>query len=260
MNTLRRILIFSTFVIISFSSYAWGGLGHSTIAYLAEQHLTPEAKAQCHKYLHHTLAFYASWMDDWRNSPGFEDTSHWHTAVVDKNFRYIKDEPHNAAYQVVRIEKRMKKYRKMKDSLVCDNLKYLIHMVGDMHCPSHTTFRFNPEYKNYTVLIKNKPTNVHTFWDASPGYCHPKKKADELAREIDVYSPEEIEEFCKGTVDDWAHDNALESRARITLVEKGAITDQLSEEERAGIRKLSDLQLAKAGYRLAAVLNRIFAK
>ena len=53
----------------------WNNVGHSVIAYIAEQHLTPEAKEKCRGYLHHTLPYYASWMDYWRNCAGFEATS-----------------------------------------------------------------------------------------------------------------------------------------------------------------------------------------
>lgn len=50
-------------------------------------------------------------------------------------------------YHIIRIQKKMKKYNKMQDSLVRDNLKYLIHLVGDMHCPSHTRYEDQPKYQ-----------------------------------------------------------------------------------------------------------------
>ena len=51
---------------VTYSAKAWGGFGHGAIAYVAEQHLTPEAKEKCRYYLKHTLPYYASWMDHWR--------------------------------------------------------------------------------------------------------------------------------------------------------------------------------------------------
>lgn len=63
----------------------WNGVGHSVIAYIAEQHLTPEAKEKCRGYLHHTLPYYASWMDYWRNCPGFEATSKTHGRAGGRN-------------------------------------------------------------------------------------------------------------------------------------------------------------------------------
>lgn len=77
----------------------WNGVGHSVIAYIAEQHLTPEAKEKCRGYLHHTLPYYASWMDYWRNCQGFEATSKTHSVPVDETFRHIKNDEKNAVYQ-----------------------------------------------------------------------------------------------------------------------------------------------------------------
>lgn len=141
----------------------WNGVGHSVIAYIAEQHLTPEAKEKCRGYLHHTLPYYASWMDLWRNCPGFEATSKTHAVPVDETFRHIKNDEKNAVYHIIRIQKKMKKYNKMQDSLVRDNLKYLIHLVGDMHCPSHTRYEKSPEYKSYSFYIGGKKKQVAQF-------------------------------------------------------------------------------------------------
>ena len=85
---MKKFLIF-TFTIASMlwaqNAMAWSNLPHGTIAYIAEQHLTPEAKAKCYHYLRHTLPFYASWMDRWRGSAIFEDVNNAHsgTAMAD---------------------------------------------------------------------------------------------------------------------------------------------------------------------------------
>ena len=61
---------------------AWSGFGHGCIAYVAEQHLTPEAKEKCRYYLRHTLPYYASWMDRWRGSQHFKKVNSGHTVSV----------------------------------------------------------------------------------------------------------------------------------------------------------------------------------
>ena len=64
------------------SAKAWGGYGHSAIAYVAEQHLTPEAKAKCRYYLKHTLTYYASWMDYWRSVPAYKSVNNPHSIAA----------------------------------------------------------------------------------------------------------------------------------------------------------------------------------
>ena len=79
MNRKLSILILALVAILGVqSAKAWGGFGHSAIAYVAEQHLTPQAKSEVRRYLKHTLPWYASWMDHWRAVPPFHPTNAWH--------------------------------------------------------------------------------------------------------------------------------------------------------------------------------------
>lgn len=238
----------------------WNNVGHSVIAYIAEQHLTPEAKEKCRGYLHHTLPYYASWMDYWRNCPGFEPTSKTHAVPVDDTFHHLKNDEKNAVYHIIRIQKKMQKYEKMKDSLVCDNLKYLIHLVGDMHCPSHTRYEEQPRYKSYTFLMDGKLSKSHHFWDSSLSMFHSGWRCEDFCRNLDTATPEQIAEICKGTPEDWAHENALAMRETFELLPKDGEFNDVPEETKARMKELSETQAVKAGYRLAAILNAIFAK
>ena len=58
---------------------AWNNYNHGAAAYIAELHLTPEAKAKCHHYLKHTLPYYASWMDAFRGAKAFREVNRSHT-------------------------------------------------------------------------------------------------------------------------------------------------------------------------------------
>ena len=67
---------------------AFGLAGHAAIACIAEHHLTPRAKANIMRYTdHHSIVYYASWMDEWRHSKGYEFTTHWHAGTVDAQLR-----------------------------------------------------------------------------------------------------------------------------------------------------------------------------
>lgn len=240
------------------SARAWNGTGHSAVACIAEKHLTPEAREKCYRYLHHSLPYYASWQDQWRNCKGFEETHYWHSVPVDAQMRSIKSESRNAAVQITRICKQMKKYRKLKDSIVCDNLKLLIHMVGDMHCPSHSKYTETPEYKPYTVYQNGKKLNMHTFWDSSQSFCHKGWSATDIRDNIDVLTADEIALIQTGTPADWAHQNALDMQETFELLPKGCNVEELSPETVEKITRLSDRQIQRGGYRLAHILNTIF--
>jgi len=126
------------------SALAWGKSGHDAVAYIAETHLTKRAKAVIERYLGHSIVYDASWMDDYRAEPGYEMTNWWH---VD----YGKGEPTkdaagnplepNVLRELNRAIERLRDYRNLDDSTVVVNLRYVIHLVGDMHCPSHVNYQ-----------------------------------------------------------------------------------------------------------------------
>ena len=175
------------------SAKAWGTFGHGAIAYVAEQHLTPKAKEECRRYLKHTLPYYASWMDHWRAVPPFHPTNNWHgfSATADGQVNWEKGEGKSMG-QLHKIMKEMGNgnYKNLPDSLVRQNLIYLIHMVPDFHCPVHTFFKkgMHTERK-YTLKLKGKSYSLHTFWDRSPNIGRTKWTMERYAKEIDVISP-----------------------------------------------------------------------
>ena len=71
------------------SASAWGGFGHRCIAYVAEQHLTPEAKEKCYYYLQHTLPYYASWMDYWRGVGVYRSVNNPHSMKASADGRTL---------------------------------------------------------------------------------------------------------------------------------------------------------------------------
>lgn len=247
------------------SAMAWGGWGHHIAAYIAEKHLTPEANAKCQHYLKQNLPHFSSWQDYWRHSDPFKEISFWHSSYVNKKFDvigYKGDETRDAAYQVNRIIKEMEKgkYKQMSDSLVAVNLKLLIHMVGDMHCPSHIVYTKDFGMASYSIKVKGKKCGRHKFWDASPQYMHPKWKADRFVKAYDTYSPKEIKKICKGNPYKWSVQNANNILKTASYWERGAEFTKLSKEQRKNIDETLHEQLAFAGYRLASVLNKIFSK
>ena len=251
------------------SAMAWGTWGHHAVAYIAEKHLTPEAKAKCEQYLQFSLPHYSSWQDYWRNSPPFQEITHWHMNRVNKDFVTIGSGgkvSRDAVTQINRIVKEMEKgkYKQMSDSLVAVNLKLLIHMVGDMHCPCHMAyskdFLQQRGVKGVSIFVKGKKYDYHKFWDAAPQIMNPKWKADDYLKACDTYSPKQIKKINKGNVYKWSVDNAKREVVMFDFWERHEELTKMSKERRERINDLMYQQLAYAGYRLAATLNRLFAK
>jgi hypothetical protein len=152
------------------------------------------------------------------------------------------------------------KYKNLSDSLVAVNLKLLIHMVGDMHCPSHVVYSKDCGFKGHSIYMKGKKVNRHKFWDSAPQYMHPKWKADRFVVAYDTYTPKQIKKICKGDAYKWSAQNANNIARTYGYWEKGTDFKNLSTKQRMQIDETLHEQLAFAGYRLAATLNKIFSK
>ena len=70
------LLLGGALVLFSNSAFGWGKMGHDAIAYIAECNLTPRAKRNIARYLDHSIVYYASWMDKYRDTPEFRNVEH----------------------------------------------------------------------------------------------------------------------------------------------------------------------------------------
>ena len=224
------------------------------VAYIAETHLTKRAKAVIERYLGHSIVYDASWMDDYRAEPGYEMTNWWH---VD----YGKGEPTkdaagnplepNVLRELNRAIERLRDYRNLDDSTVVVNLRYVIHLVGDMHCPSHVNY----QQSRMRVLFYGVDTQYHALFDG--GILDRKHRWGymEYKHQLDRYSRREREALAAGTPDDWF----AESRRECAVIyDWAAPGDKLGLSFCNKAIGLLDHQLIKASYRLAKVLNELF--
>lgn len=246
------------------NALAWGGFGHGAIAYVAEQHLTPEAKQKCRHYLKHTLPYYASWMDHWRPVSKFRKTAAWHafTATDSGAINWESNGDGKAIGLVDRIYKSMKdgKYRDMSDSMIVLNLKLLIHTLPDMHCPVHVNFPKEafPDYR-YPLYKNGRKVSFHSFWDSSPQYMRRDWTLERYAKKVDNISPKKVKKIIKnGNLTAWGNDAIKNAHRAYVITPRDTDIAYLTEEQKAEVLALADEMAIKAAYRLAYVLNEIF--
>ncbi len=244
------------------SAMAWGTFGHGAMAYVAEQHLTPKAKAECRRYLKHTLPYYASWMDHWRAVPPFHPTDNWHGFSVGENGDVDWSKGGKAMGQLHQIMKEMGNgnYKNLPDSLVRHHLLILVHSVPDMHCPVHVGFprKYYPDYR-YSLKRNGKPHKMHGFWDGSPAFTRKGWTYERYADEVDNVSPKQVKKFVKkGNFDYWGRDIIKQAHRAYAITPEGKDVAKLTAEEKAKVLALADEMALKSAYRLAYVLNEIF--
>ena len=265
----KHLSIFALAIVAIFateSAKAWTNYAHGTAAYIAEQHLTPEAKAKCHYYLKHTLPYYASWMDAFRGSKVFKEINSTHTgkSTADgKAYDFEQGSPKGGVMGHLinaLAELGDGKYKNLPDSVVRQRLINMAHYVPDMHCPVHIVF---PKDIHPTPNIHNngKKVNYHTFWDTSLGhdgrYKWPYEKITAI---IDVLSEEEIKAIQAGTLEEWSQDIIEIGHRAWDLVPPGTNVGELTKEQKKEIFEHTSKAVLIGGYRLAHILNTIFAE
>ena len=257
----RVVILVCALVVGIVSAKAWGSMGHAAIAYIAEQNLTPKARQMCHHYLKHTLPYYGSWMDHYRYVNYYNISHSWHGVAFDKDMNARSGKYKNCVDQISNMRRETKNYRMMQDSVVADNLRFLIHMVGDIHCPVHLFYpKTMPEYQQGKRYIDGKSMRMHGFIDSSPSYFHPKWGLVEFHRNLAPIYQKLKGKVSKGTAEEWLMQLAEESKELWHNFPNDSEWEALTEDKRQRVIQQLDRHIYIAGLRLAAVLNDVFAK
>ncbi|KAH8662277.1 phospholipase C/P1 nuclease domain-containing protein [Xylariales sp. PMI_506] len=270
---------------------AWGSLGHITVAYVASNLVKPETATYFQGLLRndteHYLAGVATWADSIRYTKWGRFT---------KNFHFIDAKDSPPTYCGVDFERDCKEdgcvvssIQNYTNQLFDDSIpvwqraqaaKFVIHFVGDIHQPLHVE---DVALGGNGIMVKwgNAQLNLHHVWDSSIAekmlgsisrkpYIAGQSWAASLTSEITsgkfladskswgagLYLDDPI-----ATAMSWAN----ESNAYIctTVLPEGPVAivgQQLNGDYFTKAAPVIEVQVARAGYRLAAWLDLIAAR
>jgi hypothetical protein len=296
------------------SAFGWGCEGHQITALIAEKHLTPRAKAAvdellkdnpidpglsrfCKPLATDRMADAATWADDSKRG---EKTGTWHYLDIPRGLEHVdlmkycepvgdsvdgKDRP-GCVYTALNYELAILKDTTKPAAERAKALRYVIHLVGDMHMPLHTTAN-DDQGGNCTMLTlfgNPKLANLHGAWDYGiiQHYLQQRNQTPEqLAGVLDERFRGKGKGWLKEKPDFtawiWEGHRVAEKKAysklrpkppvepaengpgcaaekEKTTAMKIEVGDQYAREAMPVIEKL----LAKTGYRLADILNATF--
>ncbi|KAK3048873.1 hypothetical protein LTR09_009768 [Extremus antarcticus] len=263
---------------------AWGGLGHQTTGFIAQNFVHPATEAWAQNILSNTnssyLASVATWADSFRytDEGSFSSPFHYIDAEDDPpkscNVDFERD-CGDAGCVVTAIANYTQRVQdgRHSDQEIDYALRFLVHFIGDITQPLHDE-AFEIGGNGVNVTFDGDDTNLHSVWDTSMpeelvgGYELEDAEAwaANLTTEIrngtfaasskswlqglDIEDP-------KASAMVWAQDGnnvvmpdgiePLEGNDLYPGYYKGAIDTV-------------ELQIAKAGYRLAAWLDALAAK
>lgn len=257
---MRRLLIGVAILslLVPDKIWAWGQKGHDVITYIAECHLTPKAKKAVRQVLGgHSMMYYSSWMDNMVSVPEYASVRTWHYANVDEGESYETMEKcptGDICTALPEIIEKLKS-RELSDSLETLYVKFLIHLVGDVHQPMHAGRLSDRGGNEFHVKWFGTPTNLHSLWDTALIESLRKWSYTEWQQNIDIASEKEIAEMAKGSVMDWFNQTVnLGKTIYLNVEEDGNYSyDYMLENY-----PIVEQQFLRAGYRLARLLNEIY--
>jgi hypothetical protein len=241
--------------------FAWGPEGHNLVARLAAAHLTAAARAKVSEILGPgvTLASISTWPDQIRRARPETATWHYTDIPIDRpNLDMARDCPKGDC-AIAKIED----FRKvLADSAAQpqqrrEALMFVVHFVGDMHQPLHSSDNKDKGGNNVPTDFFGKPLNLHSVWDSGllARMGDEEKLFAAFARDL---TPKRQKKWAKGTVQQWADETHNLSRkivyGKLPKVAAGA-PEPIGEAYERAADPLIRQQIEKAGARLAAMLN-----
>jgi hypothetical protein len=292
-----RRSIFAALLIVGLlpqHAQAWGDQGHRIIALIAERYLDPTALAELGVMLGgdtdsltpHDIAGESMWADKYRasdrNGTGerYRRTRQWHFVDIELDNPNLDQACHNHP----RLPPTTLASRGPADACIVDKidqfeaelakpettpeerlvaLKFLLHLVGDLHQPLHAADDHDAGGNRKQVIVDGfTANNLHHFWDIEFVERLGGDPPETALCVIAGISDEQRRGWAHGTPADWAMESFALGRDHAYGALPAARADGAYELPStyldAATRDVA-MQLSKAATRLALLLNRALA-
>jgi nuclease S1 len=217
----RPVLVLGLTFLVAFQAtpaFAWGRPGHRVIAKLAERHLTPQAKAAIAELLEsgESLADCSTWADEHRRE--LPKTAPWHyvDAPLDEprhDDRFAAGDPKKGFIVPkirelrVTLKDRSRPIQERRQAL-----RFLVHLVEDLHQPLHVGENHDRGGNDTQVRWFTRGSNMHRVWDTGIIDHAARGENGWLDDLIAMDTPESRQKAQAGSVEDWATESLLAAR------------------------------------------------
>lgn len=248
-------------IILAITFISWGVVGHRSIAKIAENHLTQKAKlAVTHLLGTETIPLVSTYSDEVRSIKEFSYTAPWHYVNppqglnYDQFVNYLKTDKNPNIYNaLLKMEQQLKDPQSSKEDKVFA-LKFIIHLVGDLHQPFHVGKGEDQGGNKIKVKFRNRETNMHALWDSGlieyNGFTF-----TEMATAFDNVDKSTIKKWQAEPVTLWLFESYQIATKLYAEVENEDELNYLYYPQHSEIYKE---RMQKAGIRLAGFLNDIY--
>lgn len=173
MHRLYRFPIALLLLALASHAGAWSFKGHRTIGEMAEQQLSPRARATVQDLLRDepspTLAAVSTWPDEVRNEERWRHTGRWHFVNFpqgDCRYRARRDCPEgNCIIGALDTQRSLLRNPNAPRQQRIEALKFVTHFVGDLHQPLHAGYGFDRGGNDTQIRFNRMGSNLHALWD-----------------------------------------------------------------------------------------------
>jgi hypothetical protein len=256
---------------------AWGKTGHRVVAAIADTQLSGLARAHVREILGpgESLVDAANWPDEMRSDPAIfwqKTSTPWHYVTLN-GIAYDHAPPEGDALEAL---DHFSKVLKDPAASLADKqtaLRFVIHIVGDLHQPLHVGKCCDRGGNDVKVTWFGKPTNLHSVWD-SQLVDEEQLSFSELAEKLERHmSDRQLIAWWDINPRDWIsesgeyRDTLYPTAADMPKPRKGEkmkkgepVLPALSYSYVYRFTPLMEQRLSQGGVRLAAYLNALFAE
>jgi len=258
---IKRVLTSCTIIICCLALISWGEIGHRTVGEIAQNYLSNKAKKALSNLIgNQSLALQSTYADEIRPLKDYAYTAPWHYVNLKEGLNYdqfsalLKSSEMPNIYQSINTciadLKDASKTKEQQDFA----LKFLIHLVGDIHQPMHTGHSEDAGGNGVKVKFMRKENNLHALWDSGL-INYTGMTYTELAKTCNMYSKDEVKAFQKDDITLWAFESYKISNQLYAEANNNTDYDYNYYAKHENILKQ---RLAQAGIRLAGILNEIY--
>lgn len=250
-------------ILAVFEAGAWNKRSDEGVILLAKKHLTAEAKAMVENYLGDTYfddAFYLRTLEQKRRATHSKELRYLHLGADLKSVGVEGEDALKGIEQslaVLRAHNSHDKGEVVKAfrtlfNLICDmhNFAY-VRIEGVPH--SQEAFKFACYQGDYGSRKKTSMVSWSRFWDLYAGW-HTGFSGDLWAEDIELCLGDKRAELAAGTLHDWATQNGEKAAELYARINPEYV---MTRRERNELEEWNYEMMARAGYRLAVLLNEV---
>lgn len=257
-----KIVFYSLLVYMPLQANAWGLLGHRIVGQIAESYLTKKAKKEINKILGtESLAMASNWPDFIKSDSTKKYLDPWHYVNLspglsfDSVKHFLETATQDNIYNKINLLVAELYNKNLSLEQKQFNLKFLIHLIGDLHQPLHVGRLEDRGGNSVKVKWFGASSNLHRVWDE--GLIEFQQLSyTEYARAINISSKEQRENLKTKTLAAWvfaSYQVATGIYADITEPDQ-----KLNYAYNYKYLAVLNNQLLEGGIHLANLLNEIF--